>query len=421
MNLSLTSVIGWVGGLVGGWSGALGERVGKLINRPGASLVDGAKVIGPDDALQLSAVWRCVELLSSTIATLPFFVYLTGADGQRSLARTELLYQILHDSPNSRMTPTEFWTAMILNLLLRGNAYARIERLENGQAFALWPMPSDQVESELLKDGTQVYYYRIGNDLAVLSAENVLHIKGMGNGTIGLSRLDYMRATTSEATNAQIVANKLFANQGKPSGILMIDRVLDKKQRDAIKANFIEMAEGGTSRLHVLEANMKYEQINLTPEQQQLLQTRQFGVEEICRWFGVPPVLVGHANVTAWGSGIEQLIEGFYKLVIRPLLVNVEQAITKRVATPAQRSRLTVEASLDALLRASLKDRIEIYAKAVQNGLKTRNECRQLENDPPKPGADELTAQTNLAPLHMLGKLTKPGVSNAAQETATAQ
>ena len=241
--------------------------------------------------------------------------------------------------------------------------------------------------------------------MAVLSADNVLHIKGMGNGTTGLDRLDYMRASTNEAANAQGAANSMFANHGKPSGILMIDRVLNKEQRGAIKSNFQEMAEGGTSRLYLLEADTKYQQLNLSPADQQLLETRKFTVEELCRWFGVPPVLVGHSNV--------------HKLVIGPMVVNLQQAIAKRVLTPAQRARLSVEFSLDALLRSSLKDRMDLYAKAVQNGLKTRNECRQLENDPPVTGGDQLTAQTNLAPLDMLGKIQ--GGGNAAQKDPIAQ
>jgi HK97 family phage portal protein len=143
-----------------------------------------------------------------------------------------------------------------------------------------------------------------------------------------------------------------------------------------------------------------------------LLETRRFTVEEICRWFGVPPVLVSHSNVTTWGSGIEQLIDGFFKFTVRPYLVKIEQGLSKRVATSAQRVRYTIEYNFDALLRASMKDRAEIYAKMVQNGLKTRNECRQLENDPQMPGADDLTAQVNLAPLSMLGKTGKQSNSS---------
>lgn len=413
MNRILSYVLGWFGR-----GGALADKQGKQDGRTSTPLVDGATSLATDNALQLSTVWACVWLLSNVIATLPLFVY-RAKDGRRDLARDEMLWTVLHDSPNSRMTPVEFWTAMLLNLLLRGNAYARIERNAAGQVMALWPMSADQVEPIVQTDGSVVYFYQIGVNVAVLAAANVLHIKDIGNGTIGLDRLDYMRTSTSEAVHAQTVANNLFANGGKPSGLLMIDRVLKPEQREAIRANFAQMAEGSTSRLVVLEADMKYQQVNLTPQDQQLLETRRFSVEEICRWFGVPPVLVGHSNVTAWGSGIESLTEGFYKFTIRPLLVRIEQALTKRVMSPADRSRLSLEFSFDALLRASLKDRMEIYSKAVQNGIKTRNECRQLENDPPIAGADQLTAQTNLAPLQMLGKTQ--GAAHADQSNPVAQ
>lgn len=415
MNRLLTSFLGWFG-----WGGALGEKRGRQLSGVSSSLVEGSTGLVPDSALQLSTVWACVSLLATVIASLPLFVYAT-VGGRRELARATLLWQVLHDSPNSRMTPMEFWVAMLLNLILRGNAYARVERNTSGDAVALWPMPSDQVEPWVLEDGAMAYKYRVGSDVAILSAANVMHLKGLGNGTTGLDRLDYMRGTTTEAVNSQTEASKLFANGGKATGILMIDKVLSPSQREAIRSNFSHMVEGNTSRLLILEADMKYQSVNLTPADQQLLETRRFEVEELCRWFGVPPILIGHSNVTTWGSGVEQIIDGFHKLVIGPAVVNLQQAIAKRVLTPAQRARYSVEFSLDALLRANLKDRMEIYAKAVQNGLKTRNECRQLENDPPVKGGDELTAQTNLAPLHMLGKTPKPGVGNAGQENPLAQ
>ena len=158
---------------------------------------------------------------------------------------------------------------------------------------------------------------------------------------------------------------------------------------------------------------MKYQQLSITPEDQQLLETRQFLVEDLCRWFDVPPVMVHHSNVTAWGSGIEQIVDGFYKLTIRPLLVSVEQATRKRVMTSKQRASMSIEFSLDALLRGSLKDRMEIYAKGTQNGIMTRAECRQLENLAPINGSDQLTAQSNLLPLALLGTQVTSGGSGA--------
>jgi HK97 family phage portal protein len=408
----ISTLRGWFGR--GG--GALGESEGQQTGLPSMSLVDDVATIGPDQALQLSAVWACVDRRAKVVASLPFFVYKDVGSGKRELARAARLYALLHDTPNRRMTPYQFWVAMMMNHDLRGNAYARIDRDARGEALSLWPMPADQVEPYVMDDGSMVYLYRIGGDVAALAEENVLHLKDLGNGTVGLSRLEYMRATTTEAARAQEQAQRLFGNSGKPTGVLMVDSVLKPDHRKSLQERFAEMATGNTSRLYVLEADMKYQQLSLSPEDQQLLQTRQFSIEEVCRWFDVPPVLAHHANVTTWGSGIEQIMDGWHKLTIRPILVSIEQAVRKRVLTSAQRVSFTAEFSLDALLRGNAKDRYEIYAKAVQNGLKTRNECRQLENDPPIAGGDQLTAQSNLLPLDKLGTINTGGRNAAAQD-----
>jgi HK97 family phage portal protein len=408
------SVRGWFGR-----GGAMGESKGVQHPLPSTALVSETANIGPDGALQISTVWACIDLRASTIASLPFFAY-RQKNGQKELARMSRLYSLLHESPNRRMTPFEFWRAMIMNHDLRGVAYARIDRDDDGEALSLWPMPSDQVEARVLDDGSMVYAYRIGNDVLVLSEENVLVLKNLGNGTTGLAKLDFMRATTDEVAKAQTSASKNFGSNGKPTGVLMVDQVLDPTQREAVARTFAEMASGSTSRLYVMEANMKYQQLSMSPEDIQLLATRQFGVEEICRWYATPPVLVHHANVTTWGSAIGEIVDGWHKLVIRPMLVSIEQAVRKRVMTSKQRASMVAEFSYDALLRGSLKDRMDIYAKGVQNGLKTRNECRQLENDPPIDGGDELTVQSNLMPLHMLGKTQTQGGNNAS-DLPTAQ
>lgn len=394
-------------------SGAMSETTGEQNALPTIPLVEDTARIGPDGALQLSAVWACVDRRAAMIASLPCFVYETDSKGMRTMARMTRLYSLLHESPNARMTPFEFWRAMMLNHDLRGNAYARIDRdPRTGEAISLWPMPADQVTPIVLDDGSMVYRYLIGNDVAILAESNVLHLKGLGNGTVGFSKLEFMRATTDELAKAQGSATKVFGNGGKPTGVLMLDKVLNDEQREKLRSKFGELAAGSTARLAVLEANMRYQQLSVSAEDQQLLESRQFGVEELCRWYDVPPVLVHHSNVTTWGSGVEQIVDGWHKLTIRPILVSIEQALRKRVMTAEQRSTLTAEFSHDALLRGNIKDRMEVYAKAVSNGLKTRNECRQLENDPPMPGGDDLTVQTALIPIGQLGKPTG-GQANA--------
>lgn len=396
------------------WFGrsALSENFGTQTPVPGMTLVPDTANIGPDGALQIGTVWACIDRRASTIASLPFFAY-EQKSGQKTLARGSQLYSLLHESPNSRMTPFEFWRAMLMNHDLRGNAYARLDRDASGEVYAMWPMPADQVEVKVLKDGSMVYLYRMGDDVAVLDESNVLHLKNLGNGTVGLSKLDFMRPTTDEAAKAQAAASKIFANGGKPTGTLMIDKVLNTEQRAALQKSFAGMGEGNTSRLYILEANMKYEQLSMSPQDQQLLETRKHSTEEICRWYDVPPVMVHHSNVTAWGSGIEQIVDGFYKLTVRPILVSIEQSVRKRVMTPRQRASMSAEFALDALLRGNPTQRADLYAKNVQNGIMTRNECRQLENLPPMGNADALTAQSNLVPLSMLGNVAASGGNGA--------
>ena len=383
-----------------GWGGALSEASGEQFGLPATTITADVANVGVDGALQLDAVWACIELRANTIASLPFFAYRTR-DGEKELARTSRLYSLLHESPNSRMTPFEFWRAMMMNHDLRGNAYARLDRIGD-EVVAMWPMPADQVRPFVLADGSMAYEYTVDGGIAVLAESNVLHLKNLGNGTVGLAKLEFMRSTTDEQVKAQNEASKVFGNSGKPTAILMIDSALTPAQREGLRTNYGELTTGSTSRLAVLEANMKYQQLSISPQDQQLLETRQFGVEQIGRWFGTPTVLINGPGSVKYGN--DDVIEGFFhKLTIRPMVVNIEQAVRKRVMSARQRSNMSVEFSMDALLRGSAKDRAEIYAKYVQNGIKTRAEVRQLEGDPFIPGSDVLTAQSNLMPVDKLG------------------
>ena len=399
----------WFGG------GALSSGEGQQIKGPSGSLVTDSPVVSVDSALQIDTVWCCIARRADVVASLPLMVYQRLANGQKDLARTSRLWQLLHDQPNRRMTPMDFWRVMMLNHDLHGNAYAWIKRDTGGEAVALWPMMATQVCEEVLSDGSMVYQYTEGSNITILAEDNVLHLRNLGNGTVGFDKLSFMRATTSEVGKQKEASSRVFANGGKPSGILTVDHVLKADQRKALIERFGDMTSGSGRSLHILEADMKYHTISMTAEQQQLLESRKHSVEEMCRWYDVPPILVHHSNVTTWGSGVEQIVDGWYKLSIRPMLIAIEQAVMRKVLSPAQRARMTVEFNFDALLRGNIKDRFEVYSKGTQNGIITRNEARQLENLPPVDGADELTAQVNLVPLSMMG------TQNAPQENTPIQ
>lgn len=388
----------------------MNDQSGEQLATP-AKLV--AKVTSPDGALQISTVYACARLLAGTVSSLPLMVY-RDQNGHREVDRSSRLWSVLHDQPNQHMTASDFWQAMILQWALRGNAYAQIIRDADGDLVSLWPLSADQMTVFSDKEtGKLIYQYTRDGETFDLAPEQVLHIKDIGTGLMGFSKLEFMGASVNESMSTQDYTMQNAANFGRPSGVLTVDHVLDPKkgQKKQIReALFDFKSESG--KLIVLEADMKFQQVALTPEQSQLLESRQYGVEELCRWFGVPPVLVGASGATTWGSGIAEIVAGFHKFTLNPLLKSIEQAIEGRVLTLDERGKVIVEFNLDAFFRGDLQSRYAAYATAVQNGFKTRNEVRALENDPPIEGGDTPTAQTNLAPLDKLGEVAS---SNAPQ------
>ena len=383
---------------VTGWGGPLGTASGQQLGLPLAPIIDQTKLTPPDAALQISAVFACVEILAQTISTLPLYVY-RDKGGVRVPDKMSRLWLLLHESPNRWMTPSEFLSAMVVNRMLRGNAYALIERDSAGEPIALVPLSPDQMEVSVVEGGEVYVYYQDG-DITALAPENVIHWKGLGNGFLGLSKLDFMRATTNEAIRAQDNANSLYGKGSKPTGVLQTDSKLSAEQVTALMTRFQTSMTSSGGGLIIADRGLKYSQMSLSPADAQLLETRRFTIEEICRWFGVPGVLVGTTGQTTWGSGIEQIVSGFHKFTIGPLCKQLEQVLERRLKNYEP---ITIEFKMDGFLRTDPASRAAFYSTMSQNGAMTRNEIRRLENLPPVEGGDELTAQSNLVPLRKLG------------------
>ena len=402
-----TTLFRWLGG------NANTTRTGSQPITPASTVHESTPVYSVDGAMQVSTVWACVTLLVETISSLPLMVYGKDAQGNR-VTSTDRIAKILHDAPNQRQTSQEFWEQMLLNYFLRGNAYARIQRDSRGAALSLWPLSADQIDVVMLDDSSVVYRYleNTNSQKEIIFLENdILHIKGPGNGLVGMSRLDYMRSSVGLAVSAQDHTTKTFRKNARRPGILMSSEVLKDDQRQALKRNFGDITNGSDKELYILEAQFKFDPLGMSPADIQLLESRQFAVQDLARWFGVPSVLINDTGeTTALGSSVAQIIDAFHRLTLRPQLERIEQAIVKRVFTSRQRAEgLITEFNLDALLRASLSDRMEIYSKGVQNGIYNRNEPRRRENLPPYDAGEVFTAQVNLVPVDLLGKQAEQG------------
>ncbi|ATA23527.1 phage portal protein [Brenneria goodwinii] len=367
------------------------------------------KTVTVDKALQLSAVWSCVRLLSETIATLPVGFYERTADGRQS-ANDHPLYELLHNQPNADMTAVEFWEMIMAGLLLWGNAYAEIDRTGK-RITALIPLRPERMKVELSSNGDPIYTYRdiTGGRTRRIDECDLMHVRAFStNGIVGLSPVSYARETLGLSMATNEASSKIFANGMRPSGVLSMDQILKKEQRDEVRESLVKQFSGSmnTGKMMVLEAGMKFQPITMNPEDAQMLQSRAFNIEEICRWFRVWPGLIGHnaAGQTMWGSGVEQMLIGFLTFSLRPWLTRIEQSVRRSLLIPGERNRYFAEFSIEGLLRADSAARAAFYSTMTQNGLMTRNEARGKENLPPHSSGDQLTVQSNLLPLDQLGK-----------------
>jgi HK97 family phage portal protein len=357
-----------------------------------------------ETAMQISAVWAAVQLKSKTLASLDMHFYRMSQTGRQEL-RDHPLAVLFSGKINRYQTRVEFFETVGLNLYLTGNAYCIIGKTGN-RITSLLPIMSSQVEVELLSDGSIVYKYTDGEDVRIYAEESIWHLKLFGNGVQGLSPLQYAANAIGISISGEEWASNIVGNGGKPTGVLMFDKILTKEQREQLAAKFKGLREGSQDALMVLEAGMKYEQISLSPQDVQLLEARRFQVEDIARFFDVPSVMINDTSgSTVWGSGIQQIIEGWYKLSFRPELERIETSIMAKLVQPSERATMSVEFNFEELLRTDFQTRVETGARAVNAGLMTRNEWRKREWLPEVEGADELTVQVNLLPLDELQKL----------------
>jgi HK97 family phage portal protein len=199
----------------------------------------------------------------------------------------------------------------------------------------------------------------------------------------------------------------------------MVDKLLTKEQREKVRENFADLTEGRTDQLFVLEADMRFERTSLSPQDMQLLETRRFQTEDICRFMGVPSVLVNdHSGTTAWGSGIYQIVQGFYKLGMRPLLERFETSIKRHLMPRGDWATIDFKFDFDDLLRPDRETRMDANNKAINSGQLTPDEARNEEGRGPMPGGNAIYLNGTLVPAGMVRGQTQGG-GNAPQNLTT--
>jgi HK97 family phage portal protein len=356
--------------------------------------------IDGETALKLSTVWCCKLLLSETIAALPLVVYRRLGEGGRERARSNPLYEVLHDRPNGWQTPAEFREMMTGHLLMDGNAYAKIVAGPRGFVDELHPVEPEKVQVDKLGGGR--FRYRVTEDSGEqrpYNQEDIFHLRGPSkDGVMGLGVIAYAKESFGLGMAAERYGSRFFRNDSRPGGVLEAPNKLNEPAQRRLKSGWEAAHAGGNQhRVAVLEQGVTWKQIGIAPDQAQFLQTREFQAEDVCRWFRVPPHMVGlTSKATSWGSGIEQMSLGFVTYTLLPWLTRWQQVVARDLILAPD--RYFAEFVLEALLKGDIGSRYNAYATAKQWGWMNSDEIRAKENMNPLPDGK---GQIYLEPLNM--------------------
>ena len=305
------------------------------------------KQVNERSAMQMTAVYACVRILSESIAGLPVHLYRYMDTGSKEKALTHPLYRLLHDEPNPEMTSFVFRETLMTHLLLWGNAYAQIIRNGKGEVIALYPLMPNRMTVDRDEHGQLYYSYQMSNEDAPT----------MKTGTVVLKPRDVLHVQGFSGSNSHKIA--------------------------------------------ILEEGMKYTPISISPEQAQFLETRKFQIDEIARIFRVPPHMVGDLEKSSF-SNIEQQSLEFVKYTLEPWIVRWEQSLNRSLLSETEKATFFVKFNVDVLLRGDNQSRMSGYATARQNGWMSANDIRELENldrIPPELGGDLYLINGNMTKL----------------------
>lgn len=388
----------------------------------GQNKVSSGVYVSEETALNYSAVFSAVSIISADISSLPLMLFKRLANGGKDRYEDHRLYPLLHDMPNPEMTSMVFRETLQAHALLWGNAYAEIERDKTNRPIALWPLTPDRVTP--VRDGRNgPLRYRVvnGSDMVYLEPERILHVPGLGfDGICGYSVVAKARESMGLGLAAERFGGAFFGNGASMGGVITYpgDPPIQVKKEN--RETLAKRHEGvdNAHRMLALYGGAKYERIGIPPDDAQFLETRVFQVRDVARWFKLPPhKLADLADATF--SNVEQQNTDYYISCLRPWLEKWEQELERKLIAPLERRQQFVEHVVEGFLRADATGRAALEKAHFEIGATTPNEIRNSENRDPIAGGDRSFVPLNMVPLDRVDELIDAQIAEKKQPKTT--
>lgn len=373
------------------------SEFGKLWAQP----TSGAGVaVNEATALNLSAVWSAVNLISGDVSALPLVLYKRLPNGGKERYYSHPLYRLLHDAPNPEMSSVTFRRTLQAHALTWGGGFAEIERDGGGRPKYLWPRTPDRVRIDRDRGSLVYIISNPSGGETRLGPMDMLHIHGLGwDGMTGYSVIAKARESIGLGIAAERFGGTFFGQGATFGGVFEHPNKMSEIARKNFKES-IESRHQGVDRAHkfiIVEEGMKYQRLGIPPEDAQFLETRQFQVTEIARWFNIPPHKIGDLSRATF-SNIEQQTIDYFQTTLQHWLQTWQQELTLKLVSSLERSQQSIEHVVEGLLRGDAAGRAEFYNKLFMIGAITPNEIRALENMNPIEGGDSPYVPVNMVP-----------------------
>ena len=381
----------------------------------GGASTDSGVSVTPDTALTYSAVYAAVRCIAESVSSLPLNYYERLPAGGKMHAKANPLHHLLHDEPNPEMTSLQWREASMAHLLLHGNSYTEIVRDLEGNAVELWPIDPTMVAPKRTDSGE--LYYELNRGKNFITANNMLHIPGLSfDGISGVSPITLARQSLGLSMAIEQFGAGYFGRGARPGGVLTFPGQLSPEARQNLRRSFEELHAGGANshRVALLEAGLKWEAIGVPPDDSQFLQSREFQIIEVARWFNLPPNKLKDLSKTSYNS-LEQMEISFVVDTLRPWLVRWEQQLNRKLIRPKDRGSYFFEHNVDGMLRGDQASRYTAYSVGRNWGWLSVNEIREKENMNPIDGGD-----VYMQPMNMQAINTAPTAAPATDPSLVA-
>lgn len=392
--------------------------------------------VGPDNAITLSAVFAAARAISEDVGCLPLKAYRVLPGGGKESTRDDArwhspefddkvnVYDLVHDAPNSEMSDLDFRSLLVWWASLWGNGYAEVVRDSAANPVAIHPIHPHLVTPKRDANGRLYYEVRSSSsvNVTIIRPPQMIHVSGPSNdGVVGLMITKYAKNAFGVYMAAEQFTGSFFGNGATLAGVIMFDQDFKTNEaRSKYREEFNRVYAGArnSNKWMLADGGAKVQTLSSNPEDSQLAETLRFRIEDVARWFRVPPVIIGHNTSTPY-SNVESLGQIYTKFGLKPWAKRIEKELNRKLL--GYDKDQFVEHVIDSLMWADAKTRAEVHAINIRTGMATPDEARSTENRNPYPGGNRFRVEQNLALIDENGEPVQVNQPAAQQPPAPSQ